>query len=89
MAVPDVPVVLFWLETALFLAEGVVLTAVLAGAAVAVLLLPEVLAEELLTDELLDNVLLSDAVSLLPVVDEVPSPLLLVVLPAYNLSEPV
>lgn len=82
MAVPDVPVVLFWLETALLLAEGVVLTAVLAGAAVAVLLLPEVLPAELLTDDLPDNVLLSDAVRFLPVVDEVPSPLLLVVLPA-------
>jgi hypothetical protein len=82
VAVPDVPVALFWLETALFLAEGAVLTAVLFGAAVAVLLLPEMLPAELFTDELLDKVLLSDAVRFLPLVDEVPRPLLLVVLPA-------
>ncbi len=82
MAVPDVPVVLFWLETALFLAEGAVLTAVLFGAAVAVLLLPETLPAELLADELLDNVLLSEDVRFLPVADDVPMPLLLVVLPA-------
>ena len=82
MAVPDVPVVLFWLETALFLAEGAVLTAVLFGAAVAVLLLPETLPAELLADELLDNVLLSEDVRFPPVADDVPMPLLLVVLPA-------
>ena len=82
MAVPDVPVVLFWLETALFLAEGAVLTAVLFGAAVAVLLLPVTLPAELLADELLDNVLLSEDVRFLPVADDVPIPLLLVVLPA-------
>lgn len=82
MAVPDVPVVLFWLETALFLAEGAVLTAVLFGVAVAVLLLPETLPAELLADELLDNVLLSEDVRFLPVADDVPMPLLLVVLPA-------
>lgn len=82
MAVPDVPVVLFWLETALFLAEGAVLTAVLFGAAVAVLLLPETLPAELLADEFLDNVLLSEDVRFLPVADDVPMPLLLVVLPA-------